>query len=753
MSYTKTDQLNAKIYSQQRYTLALVNKVAEKYKHIGTHLDVRIRAATTADYYFPLNFANRAIMVDVKINESLCKRLSCNSETMTGPCTKDMLPHYHRVGDTVGENERFEMVCQSSCFNLFKEPVYDSDNKPMLQFRRLNYNRRTNQCVFVSAAATWAEVPLYRSKERYETRVNDLPVGFNYEYNDFTQDGLGYEINKTYCESFFDTWLPEKKECSSMANVWDFTTNAIIGETLIKMVKGGVTAVVNNGNTIPNPNLPPPPPVEDKYLLQNWLNDINEDFITYNPDDDLDVILQQQSDYLIKKFRKNLSNYDSMKTDNINFGASFETFYDSSIPSQWEVLVETLNTLKTKQVLNQHNISNQKRRDLESSINNYNKNLYGRLHFVEKTHLNNKITNIESNDELQDLVNSIILNKKNTKKRNKRSTKNWDPSKDPVYIASIKLSKIVISMLESLFTDPMFIATMGIDVLFDKLLSVIKNQSTQILKTLVPRLSMLAVRLGRPIGLNVFNMSLKLTLSRAIAQITVKIAGAVIRAMARIALLAASVIGVVLIITSLLDLAFSIWDPLGFHKKFPREQLQQIMIQSGMAFRQELETSSLELTFNALASQILLSKDEITELSLNTFTWTLEYLEALEVNSEGSRIDKGILIAFNVTSNELESQLNIETAQLNIYTPDDFINYEQMFMNRVRLTGVLQIIGITTCTVGIILIALQLHMLALLIILIGLFILMVSKLNMDFDFLVANIDQNTLNQIFLLFNK
>ncbi|AJD20105.1 P74 [Tipula oleracea nudivirus] len=763
MSLTKTDLLNATNYASERLKLLKVKKIVEQYPHIGKRLEVTIRAATAKDYYIPLGFEKRAIVVNVKINKSLCERLSCNFATPTGPCTPESVARHYRVGD----QDRFEVSCQPACFNLIQTPIINKENEQLVQNNRLTYYN--NKCTMVSSSSIWAELPFFRSKERYETRINDLPTGFNYEEDKYRQSGMSYTLNKTYCESFFDEWVPEEKNCKSSTNAMGFITDVIIGESFIKMVKGGMTALVNDGNTIPDPGFSPPPPVDDKYKLENWLADNNPDYIEFDPDADLDILLEKQK--VVK--RQIVVEVENKKEGEL---------------THLERLFETLNTLKDKCAINQYNISNEHRRDIELGVKNY-------VDFYNKSNISSdgeyddlttkqkrsnddddddddenkknfkKIKTVHEatkfNSDLDEQINTLINNNKkseeNVKKKftvNKGSG-NIDEKIQEVPVTGKKrmnLYDLVIKLLESLFTDPLFISSIAVDVVFDKILDYIKNRATMMVKHAIPKLSRLALNLTRPIGVKIFNSSFKLSVGRMITQTTIKLASGIAKVLAKTAALACSVIGIVLIIISIMDLVFTLWDPLGFNNKYPPEYLQLVTLQAELAFRTQLETSSLEYNFDIL-SNIILTKDEIIELSLNSFDWHNEYSESLTVNSEGSRIDHGELVVFSAPSNDFENELHIETAKFSNYTPQDFQNFEHEFLNRVRFTGSLKTIGVSVLIVGIIVLVLQLHLVALLIIIISLIIMLVAKLNMDFDFLIKNIPQTILDQIFKYTNN
>jgi hypothetical protein len=75
------------------------------------------------------------------------------------------------------------------------------------------------------------------------------------------------------------------------------------------MAKAGIT-LLENGSTFPSTGLPDPPTIDPKYLLENWLKDIDTSFV--NPDPDIDlrtksgVYEYKISDAIKKQMNKNL---------------------------------------------------------------------------------------------------------------------------------------------------------------------------------------------------------------------------------------------------------------------------------------------------------------------------------------------------------------------------------------------------------------------------------------------------------------
>lgn len=277
MSFTDQDMANAMCYANHRLKLANLKHLYTTHPHIASHVKYRVtRADPVADYYYPASFRHRAVKTEMHIDRRLCEKLSCNVAKPDGVCGAAEEASYYRVGD----QDVYERVCQPSCYGLTQHAA----DKP--QMLRLHYNG--GRCNIVPPVVTWLEAPLYRSGERYEKRVNDLPVGFNRGPTDpHTATGLAYEYNKTYCDAFFDNWDPVAKDCRYP---WHMTLlNAVVGEAVVKLVRAGVTyAESGRKSDIPRPDLPPAPVIEDVWLKEAWLSDVDAAFVP--PDVGADVV-------------------------------------------------------------------------------------------------------------------------------------------------------------------------------------------------------------------------------------------------------------------------------------------------------------------------------------------------------------------------------------------------------------------------------------------------------------------------------
>lgn len=278
--YTTADRNYANIYANQRLSLLVLKKLYTAAPHLASHLEVAIgQADRTTDYYYANNFAQRAIKVKIKIGETACNKISCNSAKADGICGVTEQASYYRIGDA----DNFQLQCQPACFNLSKKVEYN-DGEAKTQM--VNTKFRNGKCIIFPSITSWMEHPLYRSSQRYEARVNDLPVGFNLgPENPLTTSGLSYEYNKSYCDSFFDEWSAAQKNC--VTSIWMRLANAVVGESIIKYVRAGIQKLVT-GSTFIRPDLGPVPSIENIWTVKGWSEDINTSFTLPDPDLSLD---------------------------------------------------------------------------------------------------------------------------------------------------------------------------------------------------------------------------------------------------------------------------------------------------------------------------------------------------------------------------------------------------------------------------------------------------------------------------------
>uniref|UniRef100_A0AAU8GBM1 Baculoviridae p74 N-terminal domain-containing protein n=1 Tax=Faxonius propinquus nudivirus TaxID=3139431 RepID=A0AAU8GBM1_9VIRU len=609
MSYTSQDINNAIMYSNQRILLRTINLMYDQFPHITSHIDYEIiKADSELDYYYPLEFSSKAILVKIKLNKKVCNKLSCNSSMQWSTCLSSTQASYYRIGD---QPYNFERHCQPACFHLNKNITYDEvTGQEQVQMMRLDYVEK-NGCIIVPPGIVWNEFPYYRSSEHFEQRVNDLPVGFNRAINDeFTYSGRNYEYNKSYCDAFFDTWDDEKKTCvTTLLNKFLY---AVVGEQIIKIAKAGVQLINSGGKSDYPPlpsNLPEIPEIEPEWLLENWTTDIDNNFINPNPD--------------------------------FKFTEENKTIKSNIILTDFEERIKLLKYFKMKQL----SISSKLRRKLENSYS----------------------IKITENEEIN------FIRKKNHSLQFKRNVKDSD--------ANINISEIITALFDSLLTSSFWL-DIGIGIFSDVAIDQIKLISKKIANELIPKLTATILNSTTKFFTEVLTQSIFTTIASCTSKIIIKSISTVMIKITQLLAEMASVIGWILIVVTIFDILLSFWDPLGFSNKFNAEILTEVMRNSDTSLRMQLQVATPTMNFDIL-SNLLLSDTDIINTCIASFNDIYSYLDSLTINSEGSRIYKGVIYNNNNPEN-IDSEINQNIVATKLYTSTDFFNYEKTHAIRLK---------------------------------------------------------------------
>lgn len=121
---------------------------------------------------------------------------------------------------------------------------------------------------------------------------------------------------------------------------------------------------------------------------------------------------------------------------------------------------------------------------------------------------------------------------------------------------------------------------------------------------------------------------------------------------------------------------------------FPAEMPADIFANSEQELRR---ASRVEYTFDMLA-QLLVSEEELMRLVLETYNDRAMYLNALEVNSEGSYIDKSdnLLVSNNVNIvNAIDESLRQFHAKTIQFSKENFDLFNESFSKRIQLNKLL----------------------------------------------------------------
>lgn len=272
ITYTEADKAAAYEFSKANYYIRLLQEMSKVRPNIISWLDVRIRDATQADYYIPETLIGRAKVVTVKMTKKACEMTTCTPVRETQPCRKTDAASYYRTSEST-----FDVQCQPACFNTAIKTTYDTANvlapdTPMLRWH-------DNSCRIVNHAVdSWETKPRYRSETVYETRLNDLPMGFRRipESNPFGS-GVTYKNDRAYCSFYELDYNDEESKC--VTSLVDKIVGAVIGSSLLQNLKGGVKAAINGGNQLELPDYVQALPKTHLPTVKEWLGDVNKSFV------------------------------------------------------------------------------------------------------------------------------------------------------------------------------------------------------------------------------------------------------------------------------------------------------------------------------------------------------------------------------------------------------------------------------------------------------------------------------------------
>ncbi|UDM55349.1 P74 [Phenacoccus solenopsis nudivirus] len=601
-TYTALDLENARKFSNYyNVRVRLLDAMHKKFPFLTSHLSYTIRDATSDDYYIPTSLKNNCKILEIKIPQKLCDKLSCNKYTQTGFCTPQTVTHYSYVGDNA-----YDVVCQPSCFRIGLEPTYGKDDTRNVDMPQLVYNK--DKCLLIpDYVSNYLEKTYYRSDTKYENRVNDMPTGFSRVKSNLTfGSGFTYKNNATYCR-YYDRTLNGDGDCSY--TWWEKGLDALVGMNFINTIKSTVRKI--DGRKVPfdlPEGLPELPPLDKRYTYDVWRYDIDEQFkvppLMVFEDNDMHERIQ-----LAKQNAK----------------------------------VRLANKLQPQRQRRNADLSDD---DVDSG---------------------------SSLEENETETNHLLA----------------------------QLETLLGNLAEAFFTKEM-LESLGINIAYNVLEAKLKKILTSTIQDLGKLLAKeTALMLARAFPINVFRTSIMNVCRMTITRVVLRFATKTAIALLKLTALAVSVVGWIMIVGSLLDVLFSIWDPYGYNNLHPKEFPSDFMEAGERTLRSEFGTPDIEYTFEMLCNK-LLTKEELLTISMSSILDNLIYLNALVVNSEGSLIEKGEPIYQEKANDAVEKTVVETTAKSYRFDSRKYREYNENFLKRVYANRVITYVvtAIATATVS-----------------------------------------------------
>ncbi|AGR56788.1 p74 [Hemileuca sp. nucleopolyhedrovirus] len=209
----------------------------------------------------------------------------------------------------------------------------------------------------------------------------------------------------------------------------------------------------------------------------------------------------------------------------------------------------------------------------------------------------------------------------------------------------------------------------GFDNAFDALKFMLKKVNTIV----IPSMKRMLLATSKRVTVKMLGETYKAAIVYQFNRVAIKTISAVAKAITKITIKAASVVGILLIILTLTDLVLALWDPFGYSNMFPRQ------------FPDDLATSFLTAYFESMGETRDMLEfipeffDELVEeddaVMLDSLLHILDYVSELEVNSNGQMLnfDESAVIEDFDEATLVGSAL----ASSAMYTKLDFLQYTQ----------------------------------------------------------------------------
>jgi hypothetical protein len=174
----------------------------------------------------------------------------------------------------------------------------------------------------------------------------------------------------------------------------------------------------------------------------------------------------------------------------------------------------------------------------------------------------------------------------------------------------------------------------GFDMLLNQFKALLKNLNTKI----IPALKRMLMLSSKRLTTKLLGETYKAALVHSLNRMALKAISTMAKAMTRILIKASSVVGLILIIFTLVDLILAFWDPFGYNNMFPREFPQDLSLAFLSAYFAGLQDGNVDFVeFLPEYFSDLIEDDD--SAVLDSLLYILDYVSELEVNSNGQQLN------------------------------------------------------------------------------------------------------------------
>lgn len=335
---------------------------------------------------------------------------------------------------------------------------------------------------------------------------------------------------------------------------------------------------------------------------------------------------------------------------------------------------------------------------------------------------------VDVNAEQRDRIKSEALKSEIEAVRKKRLTDAVVSDKPFLQKTHDTLQKLMENLMKMLQSQE-FWTSLGVSWVFDRSLDEVKRFSYKVIENVQKSLTRDLYRIVE----SAFSKSVLKGVMQSTARVMVKHTalrtfGKAAVMLAKTTAMSATVVGWLLIVVNVLDLIFAVWDPYGYNNMFPKELPNDLMLDGEAALRNQFGVSVAEFTFESLVNSIV-TDDEILQLRLIGMMEKSIYLDNLEVNSEGSFINKRDIILISDSDFNLiyDKESKKALANRTKFDLETYESYNRDFLRRVRINRILNTTSLTLASLSVLAACFSLYILAFLFIFILLACLTLSR--------------------------
>ncbi|KAJ8670217.1 hypothetical protein QAD02_001476 [Eretmocerus hayati] len=308
---------------------------------------------------------------------------------------------------------------------------------------------------------------------------------------------------------------------------------------------------------------------------------------------------------------------------------------------------------------------------------------------------------IDESFQLPEVIDYYEKTSTSLSKRKKRSAVSKDESDDAESKGAAvgfwkKAGDIAVAFIEGFF-DKDNLTQLCISEEFEFQLKQMKRRMLSVVERLLKfygerGLNSAVGKVGRVVLEKGFASALKHIVVRVALKVVTKAA----IALAKLTIGALSVVGLLTTIGTIADMILSFWDPYGYSNQLSKNVPQDLYMSAEQNLREAMRRSPTNMDMTALAD-LLLDEDVVNEINMKRMEDSVFYLDHLEVNSDGSWIDKGELVDLGYASGMsdtdsavVESETNRAFAVTRSFDPSTYESTQRTFLERCRVNSILR---------------------------------------------------------------